>query len=156
MSYLKACISLRKPSETVGNILESWENIGNLLKAPNLTLRKPSTTFGNRRKPLKTFEDRRTTFENLVCSGIEVITDTKPDEHAVEVLGLTDRQLAAMQATTGRPLTWLEVALRSAPEMTEEELDNRMADTLVYHGNLATRMATHLQLTADNVARSTW
>ena len=53
-------------------------------------------------------------------------------------------------------LTWIEVAVRLVPGMTPDESTDVLGEVLQEHQRIAVRMATHLQLTAANICRSTW
>ena len=100
------------------------------------------------------------TFDAMIKKASSIITDTRVDKHVLLVLGLDEARLDAIgYDRDAEGVTWMEVAARSAvldPPMSEDESRSMLPDVLGYHTLVSTKMATHLQLTADNMARSTW
>jgi hypothetical protein len=51
---------------------------------------------------------------------------------------------------------WIQVVLLMIPGLTQETLQTILPDIIAYHTEISTRMATHLQITAQNLKSSYW
>lgn len=93
-----------------------------------------------------------TSFEDLTSRTIEIITSTAIDDEFLERHGLTDQELMNkgwMEFSTVRVLTHL------GTNGNEGAVDNLLPDVAAYHLRVVSRMATHVQLNAANICRST-
>ena len=84
-------------------------------------------------------------FDELMQKALRLITDTQVSE---EFLTRFDIPADHDQGTH-----WVEVLLRVRTDITDDECAIHMPDFLSYHQSVSLRMATHLQLTAENIAR---
>ena len=98
-----------------------------------------------------------TSFKALVEHATNILTSDRVDEHVRELLGITRETLDEVgwgQPDDGRHvLSWLELAIRLLPTITNDAADRLVDAIQPYYVRLTTRMATHLQITADQIAR---
>ena len=52
--------------------------------------------------------------------------------------------------------TWMEVLLRKTTELSMSDREDMLPGILDYQQKIALRMSTHMSLTCENIARSTW
>ena len=93
------------------------------------------------------------TFRQLVVDATSMMTSLKLDSSSMPALSLTEDQLASMDWSDAASVTWVEAAVLLSPGCNREYADSIMDECLALHDRVAMRMATHLQLTADNIGR---
>ena len=97
-------------------------------------------------------------WRELVEKAARMLTDRAVDVDYMDGAGLTmlDLRAVGVDSIEQLGLTWIEVAVLLFPGMTLEESNFIVEDTLNYHAEVGLKMATHLKLVADNIARGTW
>ena len=98
------------------------------------------------------------TFDTLIQSAVDDIVDTKLDDQFFKVMNITPSDLENIGIANAfdAGLTWMEVAVLLVDGMTLDECKAVLSDVFAYHTRVSMTMSTHLQLTAENVGRSTW
>ena len=92
------------------------------------------------------------TFPELITRAVSLIMDLNVDGEFCVRFGKSKAELDAM-GLGGK--TWVECVLWHVSE-DEQQRHDYLPDALEHHRRIASRMATHLQLTCDNVARFAW
>ena len=96
------------------------------------------------------------TFSALVDKAAEIITSVRIDDQVMKYLDVTPNDLIEMDIHDRASLSWIELICNFVPDTTNEEADAMVAFCNEFHTVVSMRMASHLQLTAQNMDRSTW
>ena len=97
-----------------------------------------------------------TDFASLMDKAYKMITSVAVDSQYLELADLTWVELHDVGWSSQTQLPWVHVQVLLIPGMSADEYESVMPDVMAYHTKIATRMATHLQLTAENISRTTW
>lgn len=98
------------------------------------------------------------TFTGLVGEATQILTSDRLDKHVQEYLHITDDILAQYGWVDLGPqtitLSWLEIVIRHCAGLAGEPAKRLLEATQPYYEKLCVRMATHLQITADQIDRT--
>ena len=93
-------------------------------------------------------------FTSLVEKMKDIITSTRIDDVFLENMHVTMDELYALGWNDDTQLTWIEACLLMIPGMSRDVVQDKLPICMKRFESISIRMATHLQLTADNIDRS--
>lgn len=95
-------------------------------------------------------------FTELMARATSIITSKRMDVHVAKWIRMTPEELAYGLIRDGSECTWVELALMTVPTFGQTDVQEHLQSALDMHMLVAGRMATHLQLSAQNIDRTPW
>ena len=100
----------------------------------------------------------KTTFADLIGRASTIVTSLAADDDFFRSFYLTRDEVLARGITQHQldTMNWVELVMRTADGMTDAEFTNTVDAMLRFQSLVAFKMASHMQLTANNMERAPW
>jgi hypothetical protein len=92
-------------------------------------------------------------FQGLLDKALTLLTDMGITDAFLIRHKYTRQDLEEIGWTDDTVLHWVEFAILLAPGVVNQDVAPILPDVMAYHQKISLRMATHLQLTAEHIAR---
>lgn len=93
-------------------------------------------------------------FQGLLDKALCLLTSMSVTEAFLSRHNYTTQDLEAIGWTDLTLMHWVEFAILLAPGVMNQDVSPLLPDVMAYHQRISLRMATHLQMTAQHIARN--